>query len=406
MKRNCLISTFVVIGCILLLQLGCQEEEKVTTSPETNLTGPGEQVILPPHIPEKNQPQEQTTTPGERTTRPKDQGEQVILPQPGPDKDRPPEETTTPNEPQRTGPKLTFENTVHDFGEIGPGTKNTCEFKFKNTGDALLKITKIQSTCGCTVPKLAKKEYAPGESGAINVVYNAARAGGKVGKTLYVSSNDKEDPRIAVHIKGTIVTKVRYSPTRLRLLLKGENGQAGPITLTSADNRPFSIKSVTATGNWITVAFDPSEEKTSFVLKPQVDVGKLEKHMNGSVRIGLSHPKCRSISIPYNVLSRFEVKPRSIMVGDAKPEEPIIRKGIWVLNNYNEDFEIEKTSSQNGIVRLLKQERVEENNGYKLELEITPPAVENKRVFSDAFYVHIKGGEKLRINCRGYYSRK
>lgn len=70
MKRNCLISTFVVIGCVLLLQLGCQEQEKVTTFPETNLTGPGEQVILPQPGPDRppSRPQFRASgQPGPRT---------------------------------------------------------------------------------------------------------------------------------------------------------------------------------------------------------------------------------------------------------------------------------------------------------------------------------------------------
>ncbi len=61
-------------------------------------------------------------------------------------------------------PKISFEQTVCDLGQVGLGTKNSCEFKFKNTGQGPLKITNVKSTCGCTVAQLEKKEYAPGES--------------------------------------------------------------------------------------------------------------------------------------------------------------------------------------------------------------------------------------------------
>ncbi len=49
-------------------------------------------------------------------------------------------------------PKISFEKTVCDLGDVGRGTKNTCEFKFTNTGQALLKIGKIKRTCGCLSP--------------------------------------------------------------------------------------------------------------------------------------------------------------------------------------------------------------------------------------------------------------
>jgi len=59
-------------------------------------------------------------------------------------------------------PKISFKETVCDLGEVGQGTKNTCEFRFTNTGRGLLKIGKISRTCGGTVFHLDKKEYTRG----------------------------------------------------------------------------------------------------------------------------------------------------------------------------------------------------------------------------------------------------
>jgi hypothetical protein len=62
-------------------------------------------------------------------------------------------------------PKVSFEKVVCDLGNVGQGTKNTCEFRFTNTVRGLLKIGKISRTCGCTVFKFDKKEYPPSETG-------------------------------------------------------------------------------------------------------------------------------------------------------------------------------------------------------------------------------------------------
>jgi len=56
-------------------------------------------------------------------------------------------------------PRISFEETVFDLGDVGPSTKNECEFRFTNTGRGLLKIDKLSRTCGCTVFHLDKKEY-------------------------------------------------------------------------------------------------------------------------------------------------------------------------------------------------------------------------------------------------------
>jgi len=72
---------------------------------------------------------------------------------------------TSPNIEQEIEdlPRVSFEKTVHNFGELGIGEKGRSQFKFKNTGMALLKIGGITASCGCTVPTLSKKEYQPGE---------------------------------------------------------------------------------------------------------------------------------------------------------------------------------------------------------------------------------------------------
>jgi len=72
---------------------------------------------------------------------------------------------------ERLLPRISFEKTVFDLGDVGQGTKNSCEFRFTNTGRGLLKIGNISRTCGCTVFKLDKKEYSPNETGTIKVIY-------------------------------------------------------------------------------------------------------------------------------------------------------------------------------------------------------------------------------------------
>jgi len=83
-----------------------------------------------------------------------------------------------PAEPNGPPPKIVFEQTVHDFGAVAPGSLNPCKFKFKNAGLGVLKISEVTKTCGCTVFTLEKKDYAPGEEGVIEVGYNADKASG------------------------------------------------------------------------------------------------------------------------------------------------------------------------------------------------------------------------------------
>jgi len=302
------------------------------------------------------------------------------------------------------GPRITFEKVTHDFGEINPGTKNPCEFKFKNTGNALLKIGKIRCPCGCTVATLAKTDYAPGESGILKIVYHASMIPGTMRKSCSVPSNDKKNPTVVLIMTGKITRKVEHKPDRLNVLLKGENAGSPEITLTSLDKQPFSITHFKSTGNSITCDYDALVKATKFILRPEVDFEKLKKGPRGQVEISLTHPGCKSVRIIYETQAEFKTDPRVVYIRDAEAQKAVIKK-FSVLSNYNEDFEIESTSSQKGIVKVLTEKKL--SNGYEFELQITPPAFDSKRrVFTDVFFVKLKGGQRLQTTCYGIYSRK
>lgn len=309
-------------------------------------------------------------------------------------------------------PMLIFENMVHDFGNISPSSKNVCEFKFANKGDGLLKITDVSKTCGCTPYTLEKKEYAPNETGILKVEYHAGSQTGSIRKTLHVSSNDQVNPRVELIITAEVVSKINYLPRRLDLVLNKENAGCPAITIKSLDGQPFSVKEVKAIGRLkplekaITVDISSPVKATEFVLQPKVDVSKMRDETGGRIEITLTHPESPMISIPFEVLPMFKITPPSIIVYKADLEKTVTRE-VWVINNYDEEFEIESTSSQQGTIKVLKQEKVD-NNRYKFELEITPP-VDGKGprgFFTDTFFVNIKGGDKLKIACRMFYSKK
>jgi hypothetical protein len=83
--------------------------------------------------------------------------------------------------------KMTFTETLHDFGNVKEGEKVTHMFKFKNTGDKPLIITNAKGSCGCTVPDYPRNPIAPGESSQIKVEYNSK--GKKGSETKYVTLN-------------------------------------------------------------------------------------------------------------------------------------------------------------------------------------------------------------------------
>ncbi len=300
------------------------------------------------------------------------------------------------------GPKIAFEKVTHNFGNVGMNTDHLCEFRFKNIGNAILTIDEVSRVCGCTPFQLEKREFAPGEIGTLQVRYYAETDLGPTTKQLYINSNDPRNPKVTLTLQAKIITKVNYEPKNLNLLLGKNNGSCPPIEIFSVDKKPFSITHFSSTNNCVTADFDPSASATKFVLQPKVDMTKLEQTTEGRIEIGLTHPECGAIKLTVNTIPKYRVSPQGLIITNAEPKKPIYKK-LRILNNYNEKFDLESISSNNNFVKVVSNSII--NNGYELGLEITPPETNGKTgTFTEMFYVKVKDGENLEIQCQCYYS--
>ena len=327
----------------------------------------------------------------------------ILLLQLGCQEQNNPEKVETSLQSDKAGPKITFENVISDFGQIGvTSNKKVAEFKFTNTGEGLLKITEVEQCCG-VVAKLDKTEYASGQSGVVKAEFQATQKPGLYMKNIYVNSNDKTQPRVALTIKAMVVSKVSYSPKSLRLFLEEENAGCPKIVLRCLDNQPFSIAHFSSTGESITADVDGSVEATKFILSPKVDMEKLNENPKGRINISLTHPEEKAVVILFDMLPKFSTIPSSFFIVNAIPQQPILKK-VSVLNNYAGAFEIESFSSKNNTVKILGQEKI--SSGYQLDVEITPPPHEGKLIFTEALTIKIKGGNELVVTCQYFYSER
>lgn len=322
---------------------------------------------------------------------------------------------TEPNEPNKpakattptkTGARITFEQTTHDFGKIGPKTVHAYEFEFTNTGDELLEIKNTQSTCGCTVAQLTKKEYKPGESGSIKVTFTASTVTGPVTKQVYVISNDTHTSRAILTIKANVIRKVEHEPQNLALSLRKDNAGCPNITLKCIDSQPFAITDFNSFPKCITAEIDPNKTATEFVIKPIVDVEKLEKILRGDVRISLTHPDCKSITMRYIAPPLIKADPATVLFFSMSPKQVDTRDKVWVLSNYDEDFNITSTSSQKGYFKAKNIKKAGKGR-YEMSIEVTAPEIKNSaRNFVDTLVIKTDKAGQVDIMCRGYYRKQ
>ncbi|MAR98312.1 MAG: hypothetical protein CMP80_04145 [Formosa sp.] len=110
----------------------------------------------------------------------------------------------TERDSQIVFPSISFDKTLHDFGDITNGTPVETMFSYTNSGRSPLVVTDIKSTCGCTVPQgWSKSPLMPGESSQFSVKFNGKGAN-KVSKTITLTTNTengREQVRITAFVK-------------------------------------------------------------------------------------------------------------------------------------------------------------------------------------------------------------
>ena len=110
---------------------------------------------------------------------------------------------TEKKEVPANGAKIRFEEMEHQYGTIQKGGNGDCEFTFWNDGNEPLILQNVKASCGCTTPSYTQKPVMPGQSGVIKVHYNTNNVGG-FSKTVTVTSNAVDNPRVVLRIKGNV----------------------------------------------------------------------------------------------------------------------------------------------------------------------------------------------------------
>ncbi len=92
-----------------------------------------------------------------------------------------------------------------DFGEIEYGDVAEYTFKVENSGEGILEIKKVATSCACTTAETEKETLKPGEKTNLFVKYNTGamsgpHARGKQERIIYIKSNDPINPQIEAMI--------------------------------------------------------------------------------------------------------------------------------------------------------------------------------------------------------------
>jgi hypothetical protein len=118
--------------------------------------------------------------------------------------------------------------------------------QFKNSGELPMKISRVQTSCGCTAAELNQLDYQPQEAGEIEVQFNTKGFSGVVRKyvTIYLEKGTPSSSRIV--LQANIKTNIEIKPAYLDLQnieMKSEDNDRS-FLVTNNFSEPLFIKEI------------------------------------------------------------------------------------------------------------------------------------------------------------------
>ena len=222
------------------------------------------------------------------------------------------------------GPRIAFAETVYDFGKVVGGDVVKHSFVFTNTGNGLLIIRDVHSSCGCTVATNWSRQVEAGKTGAIPIEFHTGNFRGAIVKPVSVVSNATNQPSTTLQMKGTIWRPIELTPSSVSFggvvdslsnavkVVRIVNQQDEPLTLWPPQSNRGTIAAELRTNRV------GNEYELLIRLVPPMGLG----NVFGQITLQTSAPKMPLLTVPVFAVAQPAVMalPSLVML----PPPPII----------------------------------------------------------------------------------
>jgi len=201
--------------------------------------------------------------------------------------------------------KISFSETMWDFGYVPKTGSVSHTYKIKNIGQDTLIIVKVRTTCGCTTTPLSKQRLAPNETADMKVVFDPRKiVVGETTKKLQVISDDPNNPFTEVQFTAKIGKSnslVKITPTAINFdtVSQGTEDEKS-ITIENISKEKLSVELIEGPGDNVDLdleagSLEPGESiQITLKLKREAILGNLHT----SLTLDFEGSKIARVSIP------------------------------------------------------------------------------------------------------------
>ena len=129
---------------------------------------------------------------------------------------------------------------THDFGFVEPESENSCEFILTNNTTIPWSISKVSTSCACTVAELSSEIAKPSESIYVRVAYRASTHQGSDRKEIIVRFKDREAKAMKLIVTSSIRNRMSIHPELLTFHASMDAESEKEVQVTNYGERPWS----------------------------------------------------------------------------------------------------------------------------------------------------------------------
>ncbi|MBN2382421.1 DUF1573 domain-containing protein [bacterium] len=311
--------------------------------------------------------------------------------------------------PAKTGgaqPKISFERAdlTYDLGTIPQMGQGEISIKFKNVGQADLKIHEIKSSCGCTVALATKDLIPPGQEGEIKATLRVGKSKNSMKKAVYVETNDPDNKKVTLFLVANVKIDFTLEPSFVSFgrVSKEELGQEQIIKVIGDDSLNYKLTGVESDNPALEARILPPErdgegQRVALKLNQKVSTGILK----GMIKIKSNHPNYATILVSVHgiILGHIQVDPERLYFS-IKPGQDNEVKIVTVTNTERKDYKILAMKIEADPIHKSSAQRhalityLEAKPDDLIMKEIEPDSSGNKRI-SFTLNRKLNPGERL-----------
>ena len=281
-----------------------------------------------------------------------------------------PTQTSTVGEAASETPKIRFNEPHHDFGEAQAGEDVEHTFTFENVGGAVLTVTKVRTSCGCTAALISEKEIPPGGTGEIKTTFLTKGYQGEVKKSLTVESNDPEHELVRLTIGGKVLSEVTVWPRYLNWgsIIQGDLPRPKRMTIWFTEGRGLRLEKIQSESPSVVLKKESEQEDKviySVALAENLPAGRF----TGRITVRTNSERLPEVHVPFYgfVEGNVKVVPHLISVGTMAPGEDATRT-LSLKKTGDQDFSIREIKT---TTEEITTEIIEKKKGSRYRIKVT-----------------------------------